>query len=127
MDSSVGPRALSVALIAPSQGGSPIDAILRPPSFGLVRLPGSPASEPTPSAPDVIVVDLTGARSASDPAAVEVWHRRWSRTRKAFVADVDAIPPGQWAEERWDFDFLAAHRKALEERTSGAPRTPSEA
>lgn len=27
---------------------------------------------------------------------LRVWHRRWSRTRKAFVADVDAIPPGQW-------------------------------
>jgi hypothetical protein len=27
---------------------------------------------------------------------LRVWHRRWSSTRKAFVADVDAIPPGQW-------------------------------
>jgi hypothetical protein len=27
---------------------------------------------------------------------LRVWHRRWSRTRKAFVADVDAIPSGQW-------------------------------
>jgi hypothetical protein len=30
----------------------------------------------------------------------------------------------QRAEERWPFDFLSAHRKALEERTSGSP-TPA--
>lgn len=27
---------------------------------------------------------------------LRVWHRRWSGHRKAFVADVDAIPQGQW-------------------------------
>jgi PAS domain S-box-containing protein len=98
VDSSVGPRALSVALIAPSQGGSPIDAILRAPSFGLVRAPGSPASEPTPSVPDVIVVDLTAARSASDPAAAELVRAAHEAAQRArapvvMIAEPRVFPP----------------------------------
>jgi hypothetical protein len=64
-----------------------------------------------------VVLDAAGSLE------LRVWHRRWSRTRKAFVADVDAIPPGQWFAA---YPLDKTKYKALKEprSTRYTPRAP---
>lgn len=79
------PRPLSVGLIAPSQGGAPVDSILKAPAFGVSRPAASSAAL---DAADVIIADLSAARNASDPGAADLLraaHEVSSRTRAPIV------------------------------------------